>query len=240
VREFVANGFKVGPAYRKPAAPIAADWIEAGNPRLKNDAPNYADWWSAFEDPILNSLVHTAYARVLHHRFHRLSSQGSQPARDAGQPHRRVGPGFSWNILNYGRILNNVRFQYATQELVAVYQQKVLSAAREVENGIITYLNSRKEVESLQGSVTAARRAVDIGIARFESGAGDFTTVFVAQQFLVGQQNFLAQAEGDIALGLIGVYRAVGGGWEYRTSATIGPCSARQSRRTRPLENFLE
>jgi hypothetical protein len=40
--------------------------------------------------------------------------------------------------------------------------------------------------------------------------------VFVAEQFLVHQQNSYAQAQGDIALGLIGVYRALGGGWELR------------------------
>jgi hypothetical protein len=35
------------------------------------------------------------------------------------------GPSFQWNILNYGRLLNNIRLQDATlQELIAVYQQR--------------------------------------------------------------------------------------------------------------------
>src|SRR5207253_3257048 len=39
------------------------------------------------------------------------------------------GPSFQWNILNYGRILNNVRLQDARfQELVAAYQSAVLTA----------------------------------------------------------------------------------------------------------------
>ena len=34
-------------------------------------------------------------------------------------------PGFRWNILNYGRILNNVRLQEARlQELIATYQSQ--------------------------------------------------------------------------------------------------------------------
>ena len=38
-----------------------------------------------------------------------------------------VFPSFSWNILNYGRIRNNVRMQVAkTQELIATYQNTVL------------------------------------------------------------------------------------------------------------------
>src|SRR6185295_4414898 len=47
-----------------------------------------------------------------------------------------VGPSVQWNILNYGRILNNVRLQEAGfQELVAAYQNTVLTAAQEAENG---------------------------------------------------------------------------------------------------------
>ena len=71
----------------------------------------------------------------------------------------RSGPAFQWNILNYGRILNNVRLQdFKTQELVGVYQQKVLAAAQEVENGIIAFLNARGEAEHLAASVKAAER----------------------------------------------------------------------------------
>jgi hypothetical protein len=40
--------------------------------------------------------------------------------------------------------------------------------------------------------------------------------VFVAAQFLAQDQIQYAQAQGDIALGLIAVYRAVGGGWDFR------------------------
>jgi outer membrane protein TolC len=92
----------------------------------------------------------------------------------------------------------------------------VLSAAQEVENGIITFLNSRNEFVKLEGSVEMAKRAVVITTEQLDSGLIDFTPVFVASQFLAQDQIQLAQAQGDIALGLIGVYRAIGGGWELR------------------------
>jgi NodT family efflux transporter outer membrane factor (OMF) lipoprotein len=139
----------------------------------------------------------------------------------------QFGPSFQWNILNYGRILNNVRLQdFKTQELVATYQQDVLSAAQEVENGIISYLNARIEAEHLALSVQAAQRTVSIANANFKAGTIDYTPVFVAEQFLAQQQNIFAQAEGDIALGLIAIYRALGGGWELRLSeqAAGGGC----------------
>jgi outer membrane protein TolC len=132
----------------------------------------------------------------------------------------QIGPAFQWNILNYGRILNNVRFQdYKTQELVAAYQQKVLTAAQEVENGIVSFLNSRREADHLAASVKQGERAVKLTSEQLNAGAIDFTPVFVAAQFLAQDQIQYAQAQGDIALGLINVYRAIGGGWEFRLTS---------------------
>src|SRR5262249_21508953 len=50
----------------------------------------------------------------------------------------------------------------------------------------------------------------------FKNGLIGYNPVFVTQQFLIQQELLYAQAKGDIALGLITVYRAIGGGWEYR------------------------
>jgi outer membrane protein TolC len=67
---------------------------------------------------------------------------------------------------------------------------------------------------------------VDIALADFNAGAIDFTPVFVAEQFLVQQQNQHSQAQGDIALGLISVYRALGGGWQLRLAEHPGHSDA--------------
>jgi NodT family efflux transporter outer membrane factor (OMF) lipoprotein len=138
-----------------------------------------------------------------------------------------AGPAFQWKVLNYGRIVNNVRLQdFRTQELVAVYQQKALTAAREVENGLIAFLNFRRQADRLAASVKAAERAVSLATAQFRAGVIDYTPVFVAEQFLAQQQNLYAQAQGDIALGMIAVYRALGGGWELRLSGQAAHCAA--------------
>ena len=128
-----------------------------------------------------------------------------------------VAPGFQWNLLNYGRLLNNIRLQDARlQELVVAYQQTVLDAAREVENGIITFLRSQKRADSLADSVVAAQRAVEISLAQYRGGTVDFNRVALLQQNLVQQQDLQAQARGAISLGLIDAYRALGGGWQIR------------------------
>src|SRR5262249_53404066 len=104
----------------------------------------------------------------------------------------QFGPSFQWNVLNYGHILNNVRLQdFRTQELVAVYQQQVLTAAQEAENGMVTFLRSRQQAQYLADSVKEARRALELAIADFRAGATDYTPVFVAQQVLTQLQNHL-------------------------------------------------
>ncbi len=131
-----------------------------------------------------------------------------------------VGPSFQWNLLNYGRIANNVRLQDAAfQELVAAYQQSVLQASREVEDGLVTFLRAQRQRVLLDESVTAASNAVKIVVLQYKVGTVDFNRYAVIEQNLVTQQDQLAQSRGQIAQGLIQTYRALGGGWEIRLGA---------------------
>jgi NodT family efflux transporter outer membrane factor (OMF) lipoprotein len=128
-----------------------------------------------------------------------------------------VGPSFHWNVFNYGRIINNVRLQDAKfRELVLAYQQTVLLADEEAEDGIVTFLRSQEREKLLKESVDAAVEAVNIVMKQYEIGTVDFNRYAVIQQNLVTQQDSYAQAVGQIAQGLIQVYRALGGGWEMR------------------------
>jgi outer membrane protein TolC len=119
--------------------------------------------------------------------------------------------------LNYGRILNNVRLQDAKfQELAAAYQQTVLNANQEVENGLVTFLKAQRRTILQTASVNDAEKAVTIVLAQYKAGSIDFTRVSQLEQALVQQQDVLTQAQGEIATGLIQVYKALGGGWQIR------------------------
>jgi NodT family efflux transporter outer membrane factor (OMF) lipoprotein len=127
------------------------------------------------------------------------------------------GPSFQWNVLNFGRILNNVRAQDAEfQQLVAAYQFAVVTAAQETENGLITFLKSQEQTNELNDAVTAAQSAVNIAVVQYRGGMIDFNRVATLEQNLVQYQNLLAQARGSIVVGLVNTYRALGGGWDYR------------------------
>jgi NodT family efflux transporter outer membrane factor (OMF) lipoprotein len=138
-----------------------------------------------------------------------------------------IGPAIQWNVLNYGRIQNNVRLQdFRTKELVATYQQMVLAAAQEVENGIITYLGALNEARHLSASLKWTRKAVQLALQDFRNGKVSFNPFFTTEQFLVQEQLRLAAVEGNIALGVIAVYRALGGGWELRLAEQQTPDQA--------------
>jgi NodT family efflux transporter outer membrane factor (OMF) lipoprotein len=124
-------------------------------------------------------------------------------------------PTFTWKILNYGRILNNVRNQDARlQEKLLQYQKTVLSAGREVEDALVAFLQYQLQARSLEESVREAIDSVELVQAQYRGGLVDFNRVFTTQSQLVAQQDQLAAARGNIALSLISVYRSLGGGWQ--------------------------
>jgi NodT family efflux transporter outer membrane factor (OMF) lipoprotein len=128
-----------------------------------------------------------------------------------------VGPSFQWNVLNYGRLLNNIRLQDARlAELIVAYQQSVLQANSEVEDGVARFLYSQERARDLAVSVDAANKAYIIGASQYRGGTIDFTRLVLVEQNLVQQQDQYAAAQGEIALGLVDTYRALGGGWEIR------------------------
>jgi len=86
-REYWKNGLKVGPNYCRPAAPVADEWIDAGDPALNNGLIHDGAWWQTFQDPVLNSLVDSAYQQNLSLRVAglRILEARAQRAMAAGE-----------------------------------------------------------------------------------------------------------------------------------------------------------
>ncbi len=134
------------------------------------------------------------------------------------------GPSFQWNILNYGRIVNNVRLQDAKfEELLTAYQSSVLTGQQEVENGLVTFLKAQQRTKLQAESVKYADDAVKVVLAQYELGTVQITQLIQIEQNLVQQQDTLAQAQGEIVTGLIQAYKALGGGWRIRCEGCEAP-----------------
>ena len=77
--------------------------------------------------------------------------------------------------------------------------------------------------EFLGQSAAAAKRSLDLAVLQYREGIKDFTTVLVAQQALLTEQDNLAATLGTISSSLVGVYKALGGGWEIREGKDLIP-----------------
>ncbi len=144
------------------------------------------------------------------------------------------GPSFSWNIFNYGRIKNQVRVQDARfQQLIVSYQDTVLTAAREVEDAMVGFLQAQEAEGFLRESVEAAERSVELALIQYRDGVEDYQRVIDTQTSLVNQQDVWTQTRGVIATNLIAMYKALGGGWQIRKENEFVPEDTKDTMRKR-------
>jgi NodT family efflux transporter outer membrane factor (OMF) lipoprotein len=144
------------------------------------------------------------------------------------------GAGFTWNILNYGRITNRVRIQDARfQQLVVNYQNTVLKAAQETEDAMVAFLRSQEEVKFLSESVQAAMRSVDLSMIQYREGLVDYQRVLDTQRFQTQEQDLLTQTKGSVVLNFIAVFKALGGGWQIREGRDFVPEETRKEMQQR-------
>ena len=123
-------------------------------------------------------------------------------------------PFIRWNLFDGGSIRNSINVEDArTEEALVIYEQTVLLALEDVENSMVAYLEEQQRRESLERSVTAAQRAVELVKVLYDTGLTDFQNVLDTERSLFTQEDQLAESEGAVVQNLIAVYRALGGGW---------------------------
>jgi outer membrane protein TolC len=146
-----------------------------------------------------------------------------------------AGAGFVFPIFNYGRLINQVRVQDAQfQAAVLQYQNTVLNAQREVEDGLTAYANEQRAAALLERAAAASRRSTELAMIQYKGGQTDYTTVVSAEQNQLAVEDSLASTQGNVVLGIISVYRALGGGWQIREGHDVvsDEVKAEMARRT--------
>jgi len=134
-----------------------------------------------------------------------------------------LAPSVSWPIFEGGRIRANIALQTATQqELLAAYEAVVLQAFQDVEDALVAFSHEQATRAQLEDAVRANERAADLARRAYAQGLTDFLTVLVAEQSVFTSQDTLAQTERDVALELVALYKAVGGGWDAAGTARDG------------------
>jgi NodT family efflux transporter outer membrane factor (OMF) lipoprotein len=133
-----------------------------------------------------------------------------------------IGASLFWPILAYPQIISNVRVQDARlQQLLVDYQQTVLHAAQEVEDGIAGFLHEQDAALYSQNAVSAAENAVKLSTIQYREGAIDFQRVVDSERSLLTSQTALAKTQSAVVTNLVALYKALGGGWEPRQGQPV-------------------
>jgi NodT family efflux transporter outer membrane factor (OMF) lipoprotein len=232
--EFVHNGFKVGPNYERPPAPLAQAWIDASNPGVKSVSGDYSAWWTVFGDPVLDDLVRTAYAqnvtlrvagtRVLEARAQRAIAVGTlfpqkQTATGtythtqvsgniANVPPKRffddwaTGFNASWEIDFWGKIRRTIE---STEDLVESsvddYDNVMVTLISDVATAYVQYRIFEQQIAYTQENVRIQRGSLRIATARWKSGQ-------TSQLGVAQASSLLEQIEATIPLLEIGLRQA--------------------------------
>ncbi|WP_456453135.1 TolC family protein [Hydrogenimonas sp.] len=145
-----------------------------------------------------------------------------------------AGPGFSWNLFQYGRLKNQVRLQDALfEENLVNYSKRVLQAASEVSNALHGYLLTKKQLEERKKALEATVRAFNISVVQYHDGLVSYQRLLSTVEKLTLTQDIYAQMRGAAATNVVYLYKALGGGWQasdgqaYLGEATVRRMKAR-------------
>ena len=126
-----------------------------------------------------------------------------------------VGPAMTWPIFQGGAIVSNVRLQEALRDQAFItYRKTVLAAFQDVENALVAFAKEQEHHQAINEAAVANRKAVDLSLQLYTEGLTDFLNVLNAQRSLYASEDALVQSERSIAIDLIALYKALGGGWE--------------------------
>ena len=126
-----------------------------------------------------------------------------------------VGPAVSWSLLDFGTLDALVEIaDLRTKELLARYKQTVLNAVREVDTSIGSYVAQQDQLRNLEAAVAAALSAVSLANQRYDRGLTDALNVIDAERQEYALEAQYVSAQQKAAEQFIGLYKALGGGWE--------------------------
>ena len=132
-----------------------------------------------------------------------------------------VGPGISLPLFTGGRIRSNIAVQDARQrEALISYRSNVLNALEEVQNALVNYAQEQERRDRLNEAAQQSQLAVDLATEQYKAGLSDFLAVLDAQRELYADEDQAVQSQTSVATNVIGLYRALGGGWN------VGPVVA--------------
>lgn len=125
-------------------------------------------------------------------------------------------------IFDGGR--NQAVLQSATltrEQAVAQYERAVQQAFREVADALVARSSLLAQAEAQQALVRAESARAELAEIRHRNGAASYLEVLDAQRSLYAARQALTVVRGQLAQSLVGLYKALGGGWQGGEAASL-------------------
>lgn len=133
-----------------------------------------------------------------------------------------VTPSITWSALDLGSVRARLRASEAQAEgVTAEYEKTVLLALEETDNALVAYSKRQLQLQRVVEQATAARSAEQLADARYRNGASDFLTLLDAQRTALAAEDALAQAEAGVNVGVVDVYKSLGGWGEQQVPVQV-------------------
>jgi multidrug efflux system outer membrane protein len=118
-------------------------------------------------------------------------------------------------IFDAGRRRGNYKTAQAFhQELLVNYRKAVNGAFRDVSDALVGYQKSKEYNASQKILTDTLRDQSRLATIRYEGGVSSYLEVLdTERQRLTAEQEF-AQSQRDVLTSLVGLYKALGGGWQ--------------------------
>ena len=147
-----------------------------------------------------------------------IAGRGSQIGSSAAQAWG-VAPSISWAAFDMGSVRARLRGAKADAEgALASYEQQVLLALEESENAFSDYARAQERLLALLRQSGASRAAAEQAAIRYREGTVDFLVLLDAERERLAAEDAQAQAEVEVYRGVVGLYKALGGGWQLASN----------------------
>jgi NodT family efflux transporter outer membrane factor (OMF) lipoprotein len=134
----------------------------------------------------------------------------------------QVTPSISWAAFDMGSVRARLRASEAQSDGVAAqYEKTVLGALEETENALLSYAKQQAQLKLRLEQSVAARRAAELAEVRYRAGSSDFLTLLDAQRTQLAADDALAQAEAGVNVGVVAIYKSLGGWGEQEVAPAL-------------------
>lgn len=215
----ILNGCAVvGPDYKAPTPEVPEEWNQPEDPALLPTREEIKDWWTVFNDPMLNRLIDEVGKRNLDLRIavsrvneararlgvvagqqvpvvgFQASSTAQEGPASMGMPttattRHSVGLDASWEIDLFGRIARSV--ESATADFQATEEDRIdvmITVYAEMARTYLAVRTYQARLAAADGNIKSQKEALKLTKQRFKFGLATDLDVAQAEQVLANSE----------------------------------------------------